>query len=134
MWKFRQWIYIFNKRLIIFVNIKSLQIILVLFKILKCIFIYKIMPLLYWQKNKIKSIAHPIKKKKVKVKSLSHVWLLVTPWTAAYQAPPPMGFSRQEYWSGLLLPSPNICNAFQKSEKINFRVHLMIWQHCISEE
>ena len=36
---------------------------------------------------------------KVKVKSLSHVWLLVTPWTAAYQAPPSMVFSRQEYWS-----------------------------------
>ena len=35
---------------------------------------------------------------KVKVKSLSHVWLLATPWTAAYQAPPSMGFSRQEYW------------------------------------
>ena len=38
---------------------------------------------------------------KVKVKSLSHVWLVATPWTAAYQAPPSMGFSRQEYWSGL---------------------------------
>ena len=37
---------------------------------------------------------------KVKVKSLSHVRLLATPWTAAYQAPPSMGFSRQEYWSG----------------------------------
>ena len=43
---------------------------------------------------------------KVKVKSLSHVWLLATPWTAAYQAPPSMGFSRQEYWSRLPLPSP----------------------------
>ena len=43
---------------------------------------------------------------KVKVKSLSRVWLLATPWTAAYQAPPSMGFSRQEYWSGLPLPSP----------------------------
>ena len=43
---------------------------------------------------------------KVKVKSLSHVWLLGTPWTAAYQAPLPMGFSRQEYWSGVPLPSP----------------------------
>ena len=42
---------------------------------------------------------------KVKVKSLSHVWLLATPRTAAYQAPPSMGFSRQEYWSGLPLPS-----------------------------
>ena len=37
---------------------------------------------------------------KVKVKSLSHVWLLATPWTAAFQAPPSMGFSGQEYWSG----------------------------------
>ena len=44
---------------------------------------------------------------KVKVKSLSHVWLLATPWTAAYQAPPSMGFSRQEYWSGVPLPSPS---------------------------
>ena len=43
---------------------------------------------------------------KVKVKSLSCVWLLATSWTAAYQAPPSMGFSRQEYWSGLPLPSP----------------------------
>ena len=42
---------------------------------------------------------------KVKVNSLSHVWLLATPWTAAYQAPPSMGFSRQEYWSGVPLPS-----------------------------
>ena len=43
---------------------------------------------------------------KVKVKSLSHVRLLATPWTGAYQAPPSMGFSRQEYWSGSPLPSP----------------------------
>ena len=43
---------------------------------------------------------------KVKVKSLSHIWLFTTPWTAAYQAPPSMGFSRQEYWSGVPLPSP----------------------------
>ena len=43
---------------------------------------------------------------KVKVKSLSCVWLFATPWTAAYQAPPSMGFSRQEYWSGVPLPSP----------------------------
>ena len=41
----------------------------------------------------------------MKVKSLSRVRLLVTPWTAAYQAPPSMGFSRQEYWSGVPLPS-----------------------------
>ena len=43
---------------------------------------------------------------KVKVKSLSRVQLFATPWTAAYQAPPSMGFSRQEYWSGVPLPSP----------------------------
>ena len=43
---------------------------------------------------------------KVKVKWPSHVRLLATPWTGAYQAPPSMGFSRQEYWSGLPLPSP----------------------------
>ena len=42
---------------------------------------------------------------KVKVKSLSHVWLFATPWTAAFQAPPSMGFSRQEYWSGVPLSS-----------------------------
>ena len=44
---------------------------------------------------------------KVKVKSLSRVRLLATPWTAAYQAPPSMGVSRQVYWSGLPLPSPS---------------------------
>ena len=43
---------------------------------------------------------------RVKVNSLSHVWLLATPWTAVHQAPPSMGFSRQEYWSGMPLPSP----------------------------
>ena len=41
-----------------------------------------------------------------KRKSLSHIRLFVTPWTVAYQAPPSMGFSRQEHWSGLPLPSP----------------------------
>ena len=43
---------------------------------------------------------------KVKAKSLSRVRLFVTPWTAVHQAPPSMGFSRQEYWSGVPLPSP----------------------------
>ena len=46
-----------------------------------------------------------VRKWKVKVKALSRVWLLVTPWTAAFQAPPSMGFSRQEYWSGVPLSS-----------------------------
>ena len=45
-------------------------------------------------------------KVKVKVKSLNRVQLLATPWTAAHQAPPTMGLSRQEYWSGVPLPSP----------------------------
>ena len=49
---------------------------------------------------------------KWKVKSLSHVRLWATPWTAAYQAPPPMGLFRQEYWSGVPLPSPK--KSFQK--------------------
>ena len=43
---------------------------------------------------------------KVKVKSISRARLLVTPWAAAHQAPPSMGFSRQEYWSRVPLPSP----------------------------
>ena len=45
-------------------------------------------------------------KVKVKVKSLSPVWLFATPWTVTYQAPQSMGFSRQEYWSELPFPSP----------------------------
>ena len=45
---------------------------------------------------------------KLKVKSISRVRLLATPWTAAYQVPPSMGFSRQEYWSGVPLPSPHL--------------------------
>ena len=47
---------------------------------------------------------------KVKGKLLSRVWLLATPWTAAYQAPPSTGFSRQEYWSGV--PVPSLCKYF----------------------
>ena len=43
---------------------------------------------------------------RVKVESLSRVRLFVTPWTVAHQAPPSMGFSRQEDWSGLPFPSP----------------------------
>ena len=54
-----------------------------------------------------------------KVKSLSLVRFFVTPWTAAYQAPPSMGFSRQAYWSGLPFPSP-----VHESEKWN-------WSHSV---
>ena len=53
---------------------------------------------------------------KGEVKSLSRVWLSVTPWTAAYQAPPSMGCSRQEYWSGVSLPSPAV-----------FLTHMLLW-------
>ena len=57
---------------------------------------------------------------KVKVKSLSRVRLLETPWTAAHQAPPSMGFSMQQYWSGVPLPSPQgglaCCNSFGRKE------------------
>ena len=54
---------------------------------------------------------------KMKVKSLSRVRLLATPWTAAYQAPPSMGFPRQEYWSGVPLPSPKVGVAILKWDK-----------------
>ena len=49
------------------------------------------------------NVNHPCESE---VKSLSRVRLFATPWTVAYQAPPSMGFSRQEYWSGLPFPSP----------------------------
>ena len=49
---------------------------------------------------------------KVKVKTLSRVRLFTTPWTATHQAPLSMGFSRQEYWSGLSLPSPRLCTKY----------------------
>ena len=47
----------------------------------------------------------------MKVNSLSRVQLSATPWTAAYQAPLPMGFSRPDYWSGVPLPSPKYAGA-----------------------
>ena len=56
---------------------------------------------------------------KVKVKLLSRVWLFGTPWTAAYQAPLPKGFSRQEYRSGLPLPSlAGCCYGVLKAKKM----------------
>ena len=62
------------------------------------------------QARTLKWVAIPFSnawKWKVNVKSLSHVRPSATPWTAAFQAPPSVGFSRQEYWSGVLLPSPH---------------------------
>ena len=57
------------------------------------------------------------------VKSLSCVRLFVTLWTAAYQAPPPMGFSRQEYWSGVPLPS---LQRHTTKHNISFLLHLVL--------
>ena len=55
----------------------------------------------------------------MKVKSLSRVQLLVTPWTVAYEAAPSMGFPRQEYWSGVPLPSPIVTT----DNKYLFRIY-----------
>ena len=61
---------------------------------------------------------------KVKMKSLSRVRFLATPWTAAYQAPPSMGFSRQEYWSGVPLPSPQEYYAWVQIWSWTFTKHV----------
>ena len=63
----------------------------------------------------------------MKVKSLSRVQLFETPWTAAYKGPPSMGFSRQEYWSGVPLPSPINLDSILKSRDITLptKVHLV---------
>ena len=55
---------------------------------------------------------------KVKMKLLSRIQLLATPWTAAHQTPPSMGFSRQEYWSGVPLPSPTVCLCYSNFLRI----------------
>ena len=63
----------------------------------------------------------------MRVKSLSRVRLLATPWTAAHQAPPSMGFSRQEYWSGVPLPSPKYGNrGIKKKKKKDLKVFALI--------
>ena len=62
---------------------------------------------------------------KVKVKLLSCAWLLATPWTAAYQSPPSMGFSRQEYWSGVPLPSPRWYQCCWSMERKKVKVKLL---------
>ena len=63
---------------------------------------------------------------KVKVKSLSRVRPLATPWTATYQAPPSMGFSRQEYWSGVPLPFP-----MGRVDEVNSH-HMWLTSHIIT--
>ena len=64
---------------------------------------------------------------KVNVKSLSRVRLLATSWTAAYQAPPSMGFSRQEYWSGVPLPSPTEASMWQHFSSAVSPDSLTVW-------
>ena len=62
-------------------------------------------------------------------KCVSHVQLFVTPWTVAHQAPPSMGFSRQEYWSGVPLPSPTISQSllqFMSTELVMLSNHLIL--------
>ena len=64
---------------------------------------------------------------KVKVKSLSHVQLSSTPWTAAHQAPTSMGVSRQEYWSGVPLPSPpNVLVEYYSAIQSNEVWHMLL--------
>ena len=65
---------------------------------------------------------------KMKVKSLSRVRLLATPWIAAYQAPSSMGFSRQEYWSGVPLPSPQyVISISQLMGGMQIKLSLFLW-------
>ena len=78
-------------------------------------------------------------KVKVKVKTLSRVQLLETPWTAAYQAPPSMGFVRQEYWSGVPLPSPlylpshhGICMVHHSTYLVSFNHWATFVEHLLS--
>ena len=63
------------------------------------------------------------------MKSLSRVQLFATPWTVAHQAPPSMGFSRQEYWSGV--PLPSLCLILElykeESDSLEGKVSLKAW-------
>ena len=63
----------------------------------------------------------------MKVKLLSRVRPSAIPWTAAFQAPPSMGFSRQEYWSGVPLPSPNLLEQLTKLRKALY-LHLLAYR------
>ena len=86
--------------------------------------------LLYWQADSL-PLDHQVSPlhsifMRVKVKSLSRVRLFVTTWTVAYQAPPSMEFSRQEYWSGLPFPSPG--------DLPDPGIELMSLIHCIGRQ
>ena len=70
---------------------------------------------------------------KSKMKSLSCVRLLATPWTAAHQSPPSMGFSRQEYWSGVPLPTVCkrfICHYYETYFSNSYIIHYLVCFQC----
>ena len=70
----------------------------------------------------------------MKGKWLSRVWLLATPWTAAHQAPPSMGFSKQEYWSGVPLPSPmNKLDSIKKKSLFKSRDITLPTKVCLAK-
>ena len=78
----------------------------------------------HWPQECKRSVFIPIPKKvKVKVKLLSRVWLLVTPWTAGYQAPPSMGFSRQKYWMGCHCLLQSQSKAMPKNAQTTAQLH-----------
>ena len=68
------------------------------------------------------------------MKSLSRARLLATSWAAAYQAPPSMGFSRQEYWSGVPLPSPGLSSLVLDFLRRSPEDHLILLFHLKDEE
>ena len=78
-------------------------------KIVYLSFLFNWTDILWCNKSQLTALRIRVLCWKVKVKSFSCVQLFATPWTVAYQAPPSMGVSRQEYWSGVPFPSPNIC-------------------------
>ena len=76
-------------------------------------------------------------KRKAKVKLLRRVWLLATPWTAAYQAPPSMGFSRREYWppdakSWLIWKDPDAGKDWRREEKGTTEGEMAGWHHRLN--
>ena len=82
--------------------------------------------------------------KKLEVKLFSRVWLIVTPWTVACQAPLSMGFSRQEYWSGLPFASPGESSQLRDQTRVSHIAEIcnkyfnyyffLFWLHCKTSE
>ena len=87
-----------------------------------------------WEGQMMALQRHKIFESEVKVKLLSCVWLFATPWTIARQAPPSMGFSRQEYWSGVPSPSPRshrfMANRWGNNRNRDRLYFLGLQNHC----